>query len=245
MTRRIFAHRGLSAIAPENTLAAIGAGADHGVRWFETDVDVIGDGTAVVLHDPTLDRTTNRTGPATALTAADLPDVDAGGWFSPEFAGQPLPTLGQLVDLMNEKKLDGNIELKPHAPSKEGVLKLVEAAIAELERLDAERRVVISSFHHLALAEFKRRAPQYEVAPLMWAQGLEVSWQSQLEMLDSTTIHPHHLALTPELVAQMKDAGITINTWTVNDRARTNQLFNWGVDGVITDLAHEFVHLER
>ena len=100
---RIFAHRGLSAIAPENTLAAIGQCADFGVTWFETDVDILADGTPVVIHDSHLDRTTNRTGSIYDLQASDLEGIDAGRWFSGDFAGEKLPTLAQLVELMNQK----------------------------------------------------------------------------------------------------------------------------------------------
>ena len=85
---------------------------EHGLNWIETDVDILGDGTAIICHDTTLDRTTNKTGGYYELTAKDLPSIDAGSWFSPEFAGEPLPTLHQLVDFMNETGLNANIEIK-------------------------------------------------------------------------------------------------------------------------------------
>lgn len=245
MPRRIFAHRGLSSVAPENTLVAIGACAENNVKWFETDVDVLADGTPVVIHDTLLDRTTNRTGSIYDLSADDLEGIDAGSWFGREYRGQKLPTLAQLVELMNKKELNGNIELKPNGQGAEKAIQLIDAVIAELENLADEREVIISSFDYLALAEFKRRAPQYCVAALMGPEMLASNWRTTLELIGADAIHPDAAALTPELVQQMKEAGCTVNAWTVNFRDRANELLNWGVDGIITDFAHEFIDLEK
>lgn len=245
MPRTIFAHRGLSSVAPENTLVAIGACAENKVKWFETDVDILGDGTPVVIHDTHLDRTTNSTGSIYELGVEDLQGIDAGSWFGREYRGQKLPTLAELVKLMNKKELNGNIELKPNGQGAQRALELIDAVIAELGKLDDDREVVISSFDYLALAEFKRRAPQYSVAALMGAEMLASNWRTTLELMGADTIHPDAAALTPELVQQMKEAGYTINAWTVNSRARANELLNWGVDGIITDFAHEYVDLEK
>lgn len=86
--------------------------AHRGISWFEFDCDVLADGTAVVIHDATLDRTTNQTGDYRALATADLAGIDAGSWFGAGFAGEPLPTLHQVVELMNEERLNANLELK-------------------------------------------------------------------------------------------------------------------------------------
>ncbi|MDO4916241.1 MAG: glycerophosphodiester phosphodiesterase family protein [Rothia sp. (in: high G+C Gram-positive bacteria)] len=245
MPRRIFAHRGLSSVAPENTLVAIGACAENNVKWFETDIDILGDGTPVVIHDTLLDRTTNRTGSIYDLSAKDLEGIDAGSWFGREYRGQKLPTLAQLVELMNKKELNGNIELKPNGQGAEKAIQLIDAVIAELENLDDDREVIISSFDYLALAEFKRRAPQYCVAALMGPEMLASNWRTTLEFIDADAVHPDAAALTPELVDEMHAASFEINAWTVNSRGRANELFNWGVDGIITDYAHEFVDLAK
>lgn len=245
MPRTIIAHRGLSAVAPENTLIAVGSCAENGVSWFETDVDIIGDGTPVVIHDSLLDRTTNHTGSIYDLSVEDLKDIDAGAWFGREYRGQKLPTLAQLVELMNQKKLNGNIELKPTELGAKKALQLIDAVIAELDNLDSDREVIISSFDLLALTEFKRRAPPYRVAALMTPEMLASNWRTMLELIGAEVIHPEHTALTPQLVQSIKDAGFQINTWTVNSRARANELFNWGVDGVITDFAHEYTDLTK
>ena len=98
--RMVFAHRGLNRLAPENTMPAFELAADAGATWMETDVDIISDGTAILIHDSTLDRTTNRTGSIYDLTAADLPNIDAGSWFGPEYVGTRIPTLRDLVEFL-------------------------------------------------------------------------------------------------------------------------------------------------
>lgn len=241
---RIFAHRGMSAIAPENTLAAIGQCADYGVTWFEADVDIIADGTVVVIHDSHLDRTTNRTGSIYDLQASDLENIDTGSWFSQEFAGEGLPTLAQLVELMNEKKLNGNIEIKSNEQGTERTYQLIDAVIAELEKLDDDREVLISSFNQLLLAELKRRAPHLRLGVLFSKEALGYDWRSIVESVGADAIHVDEDGLTREMVQIARSAGVEINVWTVNSRARANELINWGVDGVITDEAHTFIELE-
>lgn len=241
---RIFAHRGLSAIAPENTLAAIVPCAKHGVTWFETDVDIIGDGTPVLLHDTSLDRTTNRSGSMYNLTKADLETVDAGAWFGKEFAGERIPTLAQLVDAMNEHQLNVNLEIKSNEQGAERTYQLIDAIIAELARLDDDREVLVSSFNHLLLAEFKRRAPQYRTAVLFTADSLWPDWFSLMQLAGAEAIHIEDRNLTQPMIALGKKAGVEINVYTVNSRARANELFNWGVDGIFTDRAHEMIDLE-
>lgn len=242
---RIFAHRGLSGIAPENTLAAIKMCAEHGVTWFETDVDIIGNGTPVLLHDTALDRTTNRSGSMYDLTQDDLATVDAGAWFGKEFAGERVPTLAQLVDVMNERKLNVNLEIKSNEQGAIKTYQLIDAVIAELARLDEDREVLVSSFNHLLLAEFKRRAPHYKTAALYTADTLLPDWLSVLELAGASAIHLDNTGLTSSTVRQAKQAGIEVNVYTVNSRARANELFNWGVDGIFTDYAHTFIDLEQ
>ncbi|MBM7052094.1 glycerophosphoryl diester phosphodiesterase [Rothia sp. ZJ1223] len=242
---RIFAHRGLSAIAPENTLAALGGCSDYGVSWFETDVDIIADGTPIIIHDSSLHRTTNRTGSIYDLTVEQLDDIDAGSWFSPEFAGEPLPTLAQLIQVMNESKLNGNIEIKSNEQGAERTFQLIDAVIAELDKLDDERKVLISSFNLLLLAELKRRAPHYRTAALFTADALGHDWLSLMQLCGAETIHIEDRNLTQPMVALAQKAGFEVNVYTVNSRARANQLFNWGADGIITDYAHEMIHLEN
>ena len=150
-TQRVIAHRGLSSRAPENTMSAFRAAVEAGIKWIETDVDIIGDGTAVLIHDSSLDRTTNCRGRYNELTASDLPAIDAGRWFSPQFIGEPLPRLADLVDFMNESGVNANIEIKSNEEGARSSLQLRDSVIAELERLEPGRQVIVSSFNHCLL----------------------------------------------------------------------------------------------
>lgn len=235
MTGTYIAHRGLSALAPENTLAAFRLAAQKGFTWIETDVDLAACGTAVLLHDTDLDRTTNLTGSLYLRTAQELAQADAGSWFAPQFSGEHVPTLAELIDLMNELELNANIELKSNEQGATRSYELIEAVIAELSRLAPQRRVLISSFNHLLLAEFKRRAPGYEVAALMSRDTIGPDWLSVLELTGASAVHPESQGLTRGQVQAFCAAGYEVNVWTVNSRDRANELFNWGANAVFTD----------
>lgn len=230
-----FAHRGLSSRAPENTLAAFRLAAECGYSWVETDVDISADGVPLLLHDTALDRTTSGSGSLYDFTAAELQELDAGSWFSNEFVGERVPTLGQLVALMNETGLNANIELKPNEQGAARSFQQIDAVLAELEHLNPEREVLISSFSHLLLAEFKRRAPQYRVAALMTHEMLLPDWRSTLELIGAEAVHPEDRGLTEAHVQLARSAGYDVNVWTVNDAKRAEELASWGVIGIFTD----------
>lgn len=240
MDKTIFAHRGASAIAPENTMAAFKKAVEAGATWIETDVDVLKDGTPILIHDSSLDRTTNRSGSYYDLTVSDLDDIDAGSWFSPEFSGERIPTLAQLVAFMNETGLNANIEIKSNEAGAQMTLQLVDAILKELEALDGPQ-VIISSFNHVLLKIFKDKAPQYSVGALFVAENLWDDWKSILELVGADYIHPDDSTLTRTQVQAFREAGYGVNVWTVNSPARANELFNWGVTGIFTDVAHQML----
>lgn len=237
--KEVIAHRGLNTLAPENTMAAFRLAAENGIKWFETDVDVLGDGTVIVCHDTTLDRTTNKSGGYYELTKADLADIDAGSWFSPDYAGEKLPTLHDLVDFMNETGMNANIEIKSNEAGKAMTLTLIDNVITELERLQPGREVLISSFNHVLLSILKQRAPKLPVGCLYETCALYDDWKSVLELVGADYIHPEDAGLTRAKVQAFREAGFGVNVWTVNSAARANELFNWGATGVFTDVAHE------
>ncbi|VEI14856.1 Glycerophosphoryl diester phosphodiesterase [Actinomyces viscosus] len=220
-------------------MAAFRAAVDHQVAWVEADVDVIADGTVIVCHDSTLDRTTNRTGRYDDLTVADLPGIDAGSWFSPRFDGEPLPTLGSLIDLMNETGLNANIEIKPNGTGREATLRLIDGVVAQLERLRPGAEVIVSSFSHVLLYLFRQRAPKVPVGCLYKSRTLSEDWRSTLEIVGADYIHPEDSSLTREQVQAFRAEGYGVNVWTVNSLSRANELFNWGVTGVFSDIAHQ------
>ncbi|HHW84386.1 MAG TPA: glycerophosphoryl diester phosphodiesterase [Actinomycetales bacterium] len=230
----------MSSLAPENTLAAFRLCAEHGVSRFELDVDLLPDGTVIVIHDNKLDRTTDATGPYTSLTRADLAGIDAGSWFSPEFAGEPIPTLDQVVDLMNEAGLDANVELKARAVPAAQQRALVAAVARELERLHPHRDVLISSFSPLLLHEYRRVVPGARVGVLFENKRMNGLWQSVGMMLDAAALHPSNSTVTRKSVKKFRGAGYNVNVYTVNSLERAEELAEWGVTGVFTDVAQDF-----
>ncbi len=238
--KTVFAHRGMSALAPENTLSAFALTKEYGIQWIECDVDILGDGTVVVTHDERLDRCTNQSGLVYEKNASDLNDIDAGSWFSDEFINEPLPTLAQLIELVNDKQLNINVEIKSCVSGWQDTLRLIEGTIQALEMLNADRQLIVSCFNPLALSEFKRRRPETSVACLFEKATLQPDWLSILQACQAECVHPEDAGLTQAQVHAFKAAGYRVHVYTVNNLARANQLFNWGVDGVFTDIAHLF-----
>lgn len=242
--KTLFAHRGMSRLAPENTQAAFALCAQYGLCWVECDVDILGDDTVVLSHDNTLDRCTNRTGFLADLTREDLQDIDAGSWFSDHFIGEPLFTFENFIALANTHKLNINVEIKLCA-TWDQTLRLIEGVIAGLQFCHKDCDVLVSSFSPLALAEFKRKSPDTCVACLFEHGSLQADWWAILQACQAIHIHVEDnvlqgKVLTKEKVLEMKAHGCIVNVYTVNRLSRANQLFNWGVDGVFTDVGHLF-----
>lgn len=237
---RIFAHRGMSTLAPENTLSAFSLCKQHGIQWIECDVDILADGTVVISHDDTLDRCTDCSGSLYDLTKDKLQDIDAGSWFHDDYIGEKIPTFEQLITLANKHKLNLNVEIKSCTSGWEMTSRLLDNVIQALEKLDPNRELIVSSFNPLALSEFKRRRPNTTIACLFEDANLWDDWQSILEACQAEYIHPEDINLTKDQIDKFKNAGYKVNVYTVNDLARANQLFNWGVDGVFTDIAQRF-----
>ncbi|PMH42164.1 glycerophosphoryl diester phosphodiesterase [Vibrio sp. 10N.286.49.B3] len=238
--KTVFAHRGMSSLAPENTLAAFKLCRSHGIKWLECDVDILADGTVVMSHDDTFDRCTDHSGSLYVANKNDLDNIDAGSWFSDDFIGEKVPTLEQTIALANAEQINLNIEIKSCTAGWAMTDALINNVISAIEQLDPQRKLIVSSFNHLALAEFKRRCPHIAVACLFERGALHDDWLSILQACQADYIHPENSTLTREQVQAFKNAGYKVNVYTVNNLARANQLFNWGVDGICTDIAQNF-----
>lgn len=236
----VHAHRGLNHVAPENTLAAFAAASRTGVKWIETDTDLLRDGTAVIMHDSRTDRTTNRAGSIYDLSASDLDAIDAGSWFSDKFVGERVPTLHELVPFLGEHKLNMNLELKGNAQGRDRSILLVETVLDELSNLNTDTEVLISSFSPLLLAEVHRRTDAYELAWLVDVGMIGEDWRSVMELCGATTLHPSTAVMSDRrCVEEVRNAGFNVNVWTVNSSQEANKLLNWGCTGIITDIADE------
>lgn len=234
---RVFAHRGASALAPENTLAAFRLAAQRGATWVELDVDVIGDGTPIVIHDSTLDRTTNRSGRYDHLTRADLAMIDAGSWFDPDFAHESIPTLEAALETLRTLGLSVNVEIKSCEAGAAACRTLVDAT-AELIEDHIQcggSTPLVSSFNPLLLDRFRQRAPHIPRAVLFDTGLLLDDWRSYAENLEVTAIHPSNTKLSKARVEDIRARGYDVNVWTVNDRPRAEELASWGVTGIFTD----------
>jgi glycerophosphoryl diester phosphodiesterase len=230
---RLVAHRGAGKLAPENTLAAMRVGRAHGYRMVEFDVKLAADGVAFLLHDTTLDRTTTGRGRADALSWRELSRLDAGGWHSAPYAGEPLPTLAAIARWAQAGGVLCNIEIKPT----EGRERETGAAVA----LDADALwrgaavpPLLSSFSEEALEAARAAVPGLPRALLVEAP-LPDDWLARLRRLDCVALDAEHLLLTPDIVRAAHDAGRRVLCWTPNDPARVTELAAWGVDGIITD----------
>lgn len=240
---KIIAHRGLCRRAPENTLTAFELAYRTGVQWLETDVDLLKDGTPILLHDATLDRTTNTSGPVSARTSQDLPAIDAGSWFSPAFAGEPLPTLASLIDFLNRTGMNCNVELKSGKESDAAPEAMIAATLPQLARLNPGIEIIVSSFNPDLLAQFHEAAPEYTIAALFKPRHLAKDWIGAAHGCGATYIHPKDHLRLPSLLPIARREGFRVGVWTVNKKARARELLGLGVESIITNKADKFLPL--
>ncbi|WP_296225103.1 glycerophosphodiester phosphodiesterase [Ralstonia sp. UBA689] len=229
---RAIAHRGAGKLAPENTLAAFRHGASFGYRMFEFDVKLSGDGVAVLLHDATLDRTTNGHGRLDALTLGQIAQLDAGSWHSPAYAGEPVPTLAAIARYLCANSFLANIEIKP-VPGAEWRTGAAVALDARTLWAGADVPPLLSSFSEEALAAARAAAPEVPRALLL--DKLPGDWLDRLRALDCVALDANHRELTPEIIATAHAAGFRVCCYTVNDVDRARLLWGAGLDGLITD----------
>jgi glycerophosphoryl diester phosphodiesterase len=229
---RMAAHRGAGKLAPENTLTAMRVGEAHGYRMVEFDAKLSGDGVAFLLHDDTLDRTTDGRGRADALTWRELAQLDAGSWHSPSYAGEPIPTLAAIARWSVAHRVAVNVEIKP-MPGRERTTGAALALDALSRWSGAAVPPLLSSFSEVALQAAREVAP---ALPRAWlCDDPRADWVAQCAALGCVAIDVEHSMLTPDSVALAHRAGLRVVAWTVNDPSRAADLAQWGVDTIITD----------
>ncbi len=229
----LVAHRGLSARFPENTLAAFRAAVAEGAEMLELDVGLSADGQVVVLHDRTLDRTTNGSGPLSALPLAEIAGLDAGSWFAPAFAGEPVPTLAQVFDAVGAA-IAINVEIKPEAVRSRGEGGIEEQVVALVRERGLDSRVVISSFEPTAVGRVKRRAPAIR-AGLLYHHEMPFDVAALLELYGADGLHANQHHLTAEIVERVHGVGGYLGAYTANTEGELRRLVELGVDAIFTD----------
>jgi glycerophosphoryl diester phosphodiesterase len=238
----VFGHRGAAALAPENTVAGLRAAAAAGIRWVEVDVQLAADREPIVIHDFTLDRTTNGRGRVARARVERIADLDAGAWLGEDFRGERLPTLAAAIAAMTELGLAANFEIKAGAARAAMAGRIVAEAIGALWPRASEPPI-ISSFSRRALAA--ARAARRDVPRALLLRRLTPGWARRARALDCAAVHVSHAALDAGRVAAIRDAGFPVRCYTVNDRPLAELLRSWGVTGVFTDRPDLLADLER
>jgi glycerophosphoryl diester phosphodiesterase len=229
---RWVAHRGAGKLAPENTLAAFRLGAAHGYRMFECDAKLSADGVVFLMHDATLERTTNGHGTGGDLPWQALSQLDAGSWHSRTFAGEPLPTLQALARFCQANGFHLNIEIKP-TPGTETVTGEAVARLAAELWQAAPVPPLLTSFKPEALAAARQAAPDLPRGLLV--DTLWEGWLEKAQELGCTAVVANQSLWNATNVAQVHGAGLRCLSYTVNDQKAAEHLLALGTDGIITD----------
>ncbi len=231
------AHRGAGKLAPENTLAAFRVGAGFGYCGFECDVKLSADGVPFLLHDDTLERTTASAGVAGERRWDQLSRLDAGGWHSRAFAGEPLPSLDSIAAFCLRNGFALNIEIKP-TPGQEAETGQVVARQAG--QLWAGQAVppLLSSFRPDALQAALASAPNLPRALLL--DTLWAGWFETAQALGCVAVVTNHRLMDAALITRLRAAGWRAMVYTVNDAADARRLLALGIDGIITDAVDRF-----
>jgi glycerophosphoryl diester phosphodiesterase len=240
------AHRGHSIACPENTLAAFRAAVAAGVDGIESDVHLTSDGHLVMLHDETLDRTTNGTGPVAERTLEEVRSLEATGTFGERFRGERVPTLDQLLDLAAEAGIVCVIEVK--GADHERSLAIAHAAARRLAERGELGRHLLSSFDQVALGAVRERYPLLELAPDRLPEighHAPEAVVAQARAIGARVMQVLHTQITRELVEALHAADIALWSWTVNTDAHIAASKALGCDGLMGDDAVALVRAVR
>lgn len=226
-------HRGARDHAPENTLAGFRKAAEQGMTWVEYDIRLTADNVAVVHHDDTLGRTVAGDAPVIEVVASDLLAMDAGSHFSADYSGETVPSFSEVIALCRELGLAMNVEIKD-CPGHQAplVARMIEDLRSgwELDQGD----LVISSFDVTSLEECHKQALDLPLGYLL--DEFEPGWEATAERLNCVSIHANDEMIRSESdMKRITDLGYAALIFTVNDRARAEQLLSWGAATIITD----------
>jgi glycerophosphoryl diester phosphodiesterase len=227
---QIFAHRGFSAAFPENTMKAFIEAEKAGADGLEIDVQLTKDGEVVVIHDESVDRTTNGTGFVKDLTYKELRKLDASYKNKKWLQKEPIPTFIELLKWLKTNRLICNVELKngifPYLGMEEKVVSLIR-------HYKLEDRIILSSFNHYSIVYSYQLAPEIETAPL-YSEGIYMPWVYAMS-IQSKGIHPKLIAAPNEIITKAMENGIAVRPYTVNKEKDMQRLFDIGCTAFITD----------
>ena len=225
----ILAHRGASGYAPENTLEAFRLGMDMGADGFELDVHMSKDGELVVIHDETVDRTTNGTGLVRELTLEQIKELDASNGMA-AYAGVKIPTLGEVFDLIRGTGQIVNVEIKTDECFYPGIEK---ACLDLAKEKGVEEQIIYSSFNHHTLIEMRRLCPDAKLG-MLFGDIMLRPWE-YAKALPVQYLHPMKMNIyVPDFAQETKNAGYGINMWTINDEETMQECLKHDA-GIITN----------
>ncbi|GGD00044.1 putative glycerophosphoryl diester phosphodiesterase YhdW [Thalassobacillus devorans] len=229
------AHRGASGYAPENTMAAFEKSVEMKADMFELDVQMSKDGELVVIHDTTVDRTTDGTGSVKDLTLEELKSLDAGSWFDESFTSETIPTLGEVLD---EYRGRTGILIELKSPSLYPGIEQKVADELKARHLDnpENEKIIVQSFNHESVQTFHDLLPQVPVGVLLGYSPEGIS-DEQLDRFKAYAdyVNPSKSMIDALLVERIHDYNMKTHPWTVRDRESANFLLEAGADGIITD----------
>lgn len=235
---RIFAHRGASGYAPENTLAAFRKAAELGCRWIETDCMLTRDGQVVLHHDDTLHRVTGVDRVVSDIDYADIATLDCGSWFDPAFAAERIPTLEQAIDLFADLGIGANLELKPCPGADADTARAVAETVNRFWP-DSLPAPIISSFSLEAFRTAWPLLPDCSFAMLL--QALPDSWESILKENGADALHLDADFLQQEHAQILAAEGMVFRCYTVNEKSRFTELMEWGAEAVFSDVPDQLI----
>lgn len=228
----VFAHRGASLYAPENTMAAFTKAKSLGIRWLEFDVMLSADEQLVVIHDETIDRTTDGSGYVSDYTYDQLSELDAGFWFAPLFTGEKIPLLSDVLQWMKNQRMCANVEIKA-LPGKEKIT--AKLVLDTLEHYESKNNLplLLSSFSIDTLYSVRELDSLCNLGLLMheWIPN----WEVICDELKCVSVNPNEKIVNQDLIQKFKSTGRSVFCYTVNDKSRAKELFSWGVDAVYSD----------
>jgi glycerophosphoryl diester phosphodiesterase len=226
------AHRGASALAPENTLAALRLAHALGACWVEFDVALSADGEAVVIHDRTVNRTTDGSGRVRTARLAALRQLDAGRWFSPQYAGERIPTLTEWLHLANQLGVHLNIELK--CAKRDAKALAAAVAMGLQQQAPFAPQLLYSSGEPDCLKALQAFFPHASYGLI--ADRANARVLAQAKTLGCQSLHVNQRYLQRDNVQAVQQAGFKLLAWTVNQAERARALASFGVDGIFSDV---------
>lgn len=236
------AHRGASGHAPENTMAAFRKGVDMKADYIEIDVQMTKDGELVVIHDTTVDRTTNGTGKVIDLTLEEIRQLDAGSWFNEDYAGEKVPTFEEVL-AEYRGKVGILVELKAPELYPGMEEKIADALIDKNMNKSGNNKIILQSFNHESMKKSKELLPNLSHGVLLGKSWATVT-EEQLDQFATYAdyFNPTMYIVTPELVDDVHEAGMDIYSYTSRSQAQALHLYNLDVDGIISDYPEHVYH---